>query len=95
MSAVWGDEKGPARENMERLEVEKREIIMQCFFDHEKFRILDETPAEGGQRAFKVELSKGPQRITRTFYTVRGPSERWYVVNAEMSSKESMCRRSS
>ncbi len=91
MSVVWGTDKGPARDQLERTELEKREIIMQNCFTHDSYRILDEAPAEGGQRVLRVELTKG--RITRTprFYTVKGPSDRWYVQDAEITAVRDIC----
>jgi len=35
MSVVWGTSKGPARDQLERSELEKREIIMQGCYDHD------------------------------------------------------------
>ena len=92
MSVAWGTSKGPARDQLERTELEKREIILQGCFEHDKFRILDETPGEGGRRIFRVEITKG--RLTRApkFTTVKGPSDRWYVEEAEITAVRDICR---
>jgi hypothetical protein len=84
MSAVWGNEKGPARDQFERTELEKREIVIQSCLSHDKFRILDESPGEGGTRVLRVELTIGSVVRSPKFKTIRGPSDRWYVLDAEM-----------
>lgn len=92
MSTVWGTAKGPARDQMERTELEKREIIMQGCYDHDKFRILDESPADDGKRQFRVEITKGDVTATPRFTTVKGPSDRWYVEDADIQAVRQLCR---
>ncbi|HET6680976.1 MAG TPA: hypothetical protein VFG84_07225 [Gemmatimonadaceae bacterium] len=91
ISVIWGTEKGPARDQLERTELEKREIIMQDCLVHDQFRILDETTGEGGQRVFRVELTKGAVSATPRFYTVLGPENRWYVLEAEINAARALC----
>lgn len=92
MSVVWGTEKGPARDQLPRQELERREIIMQQCFAHDRFRILDEQQGEGGSRVVRVEVTRG--RITKNpnFVTIKGPSERWYVLDADIASMRDLCR---
>lgn len=92
MSTVWGTVKGPARDQMERTELEKREIIMQGCYDHDKFRILDEAPGDEGKRLFHVEVTKGEVTATPRFTTVKGPSDRWYVEDADIQAVRQLCR---
>lgn len=92
MSVIWGTDKGPARDQVERTELEKREIIMAGCFDHDKFRIVDESPGEGGRRVFRVEITKGTITRIPRFYAVKGPSERWYVEDAEIAAVRDICR---
>lgn len=93
MSVVWGTAKGPARDQMKREELEKRELVMMCFFDHERYRVLSESERQGSSgRTYRVELSKGALRRTTNFYTVRGPSDRWYVENADLDPVKDLCR---
>ncbi len=91
ISVIWGTEKGPARDQLERTELEKREIIMQDCLVHDRFRIVDETAGEGGQRVFRVELTKGNVSATPRFYTVLGPENRWYVLEAEIAATRELC----
>jgi hypothetical protein len=93
MSIIWGTDKGPTRDQIERRELEKRELIMQCMFAHDRFRILGETGGVGGRRVFSVELTRG--RIVRVtnFTTIQGPSERWYVESADIEPVKDLCRQ--
>ncbi len=94
MSAVFGTSRGPSRDNMDREQLEKRLIILQCYFNHDKYRILGEGPGESSHRVFTVELTRG--RLTRTphFYTIEGPNNRWFVDNMEIAAVKEFCRES-
>jgi hypothetical protein len=93
MSVVWGTDKGPARDQLERTELEKREIIMQGCYDHDSYKVLDEGPAPDGERAVRVEISRSGRTATPTFLIVKGPSDRWYVRDAGISAMREFCRR--
>jgi hypothetical protein len=90
MSTVWGDEKGPARERFDRTELEKRLLIMQGCYDHERYQILDETPRASGVRIIRVSLVRGNRTKTTGFEVWKGPSSRYFVnvSNAEFSSMQ-------
>ena len=90
MSTVWGDEKGPARERFDRTELEKRLLIMQGCYDHERYQILDETPRGSGMRFIRVLLSRGARSKATGFEVWKGPSGRYFVnvSNAEFSSMQ-------
>ncbi len=94
MSVVFGTSHGPSRDNMDREQLDKRLIILQCYFYHDQFRILGDNPGEGGHRVFNVELTRG--RLTRTprFYTIEGPNGRWFVDNMEIAAVREFCRDS-
>lgn len=94
MSAVFGTSRGPSRDNMEREQLEKRLIILQCYFNHDKYRILGENPGESSHRVFAVELTRG--RLVRMphFYTIQGPNDRWFVDNMEIAAVKEFCRES-
>ena len=92
MSVVWGTRKGPARDVVDREQLEKRELIMQCFFAHDEFRIQGDSPGENESRVFRVSLTKGPLTRETNFYTVRGPSDRWYVERADIEPVKDLCR---
>jgi hypothetical protein len=92
MAAVWGTEKGPARDAMAPDRLEKSELIMMCYFAHDKFRIAREVTREGKQ-VLTVDLSKGPLTRTTSFYAVKGPSSRWFVENADIAPVQDFCRQ--
>lgn len=94
MSAVWGTEKGPARETLSRDQVDKRELIMQCYLGHDTYHILSSAPARNGATAFQVSLTKGPLTRQTTVSTVRGPSNRWYVDDVAIPPVKDLCRES-
>jgi hypothetical protein len=93
MSVIFGTSRGPSRDNIERSELEKRLVILQCYFSHDKYRIVDETPGDGGHRVITVELTRGSNIRTPKFYAVAGPSNRWYVDNMEIAAVRDFCRR--
>ena len=91
MSTVFGTDKGPARETMDRTELEKREIILACYFNNDSYRTLGETSGQGGHREISVELKKGNLLRTSTFYAIRGPGGRWYVDNMDIAAVRDFC----
>ena len=93
MSVIWGSERGPARDLIERQELEKRELIMQCMLTHDRFRILSEGPGPEGKRVFRVELRRGTLTRATNFTSVQGPSDRWYVETADLEPVKDLCRQ--
>lgn len=93
MSVLFGTKNGPSRDQMGREELEKRLVILQCYFDHDKFRILGETPGESGHRVVEVELTKAGVVRSPAFYAVPGPESRWYIDNMEIAAVRDFCRK--
>ncbi len=91
MSTVFGMKDGPARETMDRTELEKREIILACYFNHDTNRIIGENQGIGGHREVRVELKKGNLSRQTTFYAIQGPGRRWYVDNMDIASVRDFC----
>lgn len=92
MSVVWGTAKGPARDQLSRTELERREIIMQQCFAHDRYRVIDELQGERGTRVVRVEVTRGAVTKTPQFVTIKGPSERWYVEDADIAAMRELCR---
>lgn len=92
MSGVWGDKNGPVRDSrkMTRDDMEHRELIMMCYFRHDKYRILGESPGPDNERVFQVELTKGTLKRTTNFYVTQG-GDRWYVRYADMDPVKDLC----
>ena len=91
MSIVFGTKDGPARETMDRTELEKREVILACYFNHDSARILGEDRGSQGHRDVRVELKKGNLTRQTTFYTIQGPGGRWYVDNMDIAAVRDFC----
>ena len=91
MSLVFGTKNGPARETMDRTELEKRQIILACYFDHDVARVVGEDQGTAGHRELRVELKKGNLTRQTTFYTIPGPGRRWYVDNMDIASVRDFC----
>ncbi len=93
MGSVWGTSDGPARDLMPQAELEKRELIMMCYFRHDSARILSEAPSIAGKIVFAVELRRGGLTGSTNFDVVAGPRNRWYVVNAEIEPLRQFCSK--
>jgi hypothetical protein len=91
MSTVFGTTRGPARETMDRTELEKREIILACYFNNDSYRVLGEQSGQEGHREIRVEIKRGSQTRQTTFYTIKGPGDRWYVDNMDIASVRDFC----
>ena len=91
MSVVFGTSRGPSRDNMDREELDKRLIILQCYFNHDKSRMVAESPGEGGHRVFTMELTRGRLVRSPRFYTIQGPGDRWFVDNMEIAAVREFC----
>jgi hypothetical protein len=91
MGTVFGTKDGPARATMDRTELEKRLIILQCYFQHDSARTLGEEGGAGGHREVRIELKKGNMTRQSTFYAIQGPKRRWYVDNMDIAAVRDFC----
>ena len=94
ISAVWGTERGPlvTAGDISRDEVEKRELIMICYFRHDTARVLDQAPSGRADRpSFRVELQRDGQTRQPTFTTAQGPQGRWFVADADVQAVRDFC----
>ena len=94
LGAVWGDKNGAIRDTkrISREEVEQRELLLMCYFNHETFRVLSEAPSPGGERIMSVSLTKGTLSRTTNFYLVSG-QDRWYVRSADIEPVRDLCSK--
>lgn len=83
LGAAWGDEKGAARDNLERQQLEQRAFIMLCLLRHDQARLGAQQMLPQGRIGIPVDLTQGQLRATSTFTTARTGSGRWYVQNFE------------
>lgn len=98
LSAIWGSTEGSVRATSmskgdEREEMEKRELIMMCYLEHETHQILSDAPAPNNERVVAAQLRRGPLTRTANFYAVAGPGGRWYVRTFDMEVLTPFCTR--
>ena len=91
MSVIWGTSKGPIRDQLPRAEMEKRELIMQCYLTHDKFDIQSDARTGEGLHKLGVSITKGNLTRETNFITVQGPSERWYVQDVPLEPIRDLC----
>ena len=94
MSAEWGTKDGPARESMDRTQLEKRLTILACYFKHDSVRVIGDAPGASGHHDVRIEIKKGNMTRQTTFYTVKGPGDRWYVENMDLAAVRDFCGNS-
>ena len=96
LGGAWGDNSGAIRDNkrISRDELEKRELLLMCYFSHDSYKVVDDIPVAGGERRMTVALTKGTLTRTTDFFLVSGPS-RWYVRTAGMEAVRDLCARKS
>jgi hypothetical protein len=94
MSGLWGNDKGLARDQFKREDLEKRLVVMQCLLQHDKFRYTEDRPrlsTEGRQEVY-VELTRGQSRKVTHFTTLPTRSGRWLVENVDVAPLQDFCR---
>jgi hypothetical protein len=94
LGANWGDKDGPIRDSkrISRDELEKRELLLMCYFSHDSYTVLDDQAAAGGERKLTVRLTKGTLSRTTDFLLASAP-ERWYVRSGNIEPVRDLCSR--
>jgi len=94
LGAVWGDKDGAIRDSkrLSREEVEKRELLLMCYFSHDSYAVQNDAPAAGGERVLTVKLTRGTISRTTNFYLASG-GDRWYVRSADMEPVRDLCKK--
>jgi hypothetical protein len=94
LSAVWGSAEGSVRDAgvMSREEMEKRELIMMCYLEHDTHSLLSNAPSPNNERVFNVQLRRGALTRSANFYAVAGPAGRWYVRWFDMEALTDFCK---
>lgn len=93
MSMIWGTEKGLARDQMSRDELEKRLVIMQCNLTHDSWKYatgLDGT-TRAGEEDLRIELRQKNLKAQTVVTTVQGPGARWFVKNVDLTRLSDFC----
>jgi hypothetical protein len=89
MSVVWGTKDGPARDNIQREELEKREVIMTQCLSNDSASFVDDTPGLGGDHIVHFTLFRGSVTRTTSFTTQSDASARWYVKEIDLKGVHS------
>ena len=91
-SIIWGSSKGPARELIrDRVELEKRILVMQCNLNHDSYKIITDVPGEGQKRNLKLELRRGTLTAQTTMVATPGPNQRWFIENTDLAPMRGFC----
>ena len=92
LGANWGDKNGAIRDSkrISRDELEKRELVLMCYFSHDSYTVLSDDPAANGERKMTVRLTRGTLSRTTDFF-LTGGAERWYVRTANMDPVRDLC----
>ncbi len=89
MSMVWGTKSGPARDNIQREQLEKREVIMTQCLANDSASFSDESPGLGGDHLVHFVLYRGPVQRSTAFTTQSDGSARWYVKEIDLKGVHS------
>jgi hypothetical protein len=94
LGANWGDRNGAIRDSkrISREELEKRELVLMCYFNHDSYTVLSDDPAADGERKMAVRLTRGTLSRTTDFFLTSGP-DRWYVRTANMDPVRDLCSK--
>lgn len=91
LALAWGTEKGPARDVVDKSQIERRELIMMCYLNHDSYRIRGEGPGQQGRHNYTVDLNRSGMVRTTTLTTVQGPAQRYYVEQVALEPLTDLC----
>lgn len=92
ISAVWGNDKALTRDLVDRQELERRLLIINCHLRHDESRIGAPQMGESGRVLMNVELVKGGLRATVPFTAVKNTrNDRWYVEDLDLRPARALC----
>ena len=94
LGANWGDKDGAIRDSkrISRDELEKRELVLMCYFNHDSYTVLSDEPVAGGERKMTVRLTRGTLTRTTDFF-LTSAADRWYVRTANMDPVRDLCSK--
>ena len=91
LAMAWGTDKGPARDVVDKSQIERRELIMICYLNHDTYRVLGEGPGQEGRHKYTVELNRSGMARATTMTTVQGPAQRFYVEQVALEPLTDLC----
>ena len=91
LSLIWGSAKGPARDVTPADQLRKRELIMECYLQHDSYSVLSDVEQQKGLHVVSLSVTKG--QITRNTKTqvLLGPGNRWFVDNLDLEPLRDIC----
>jgi hypothetical protein len=92
LTTVWGNAKGPARDQFPAEEIRMREQLMLCYFSHDSYRITGETTVSDKKRVILADIKKGTMTRTAEFVVERGRAERWYASVIDITPLKDFCQ---
>ena len=94
LGANWGDRNGAIQDSkrISRDELEKRELLLMCYFNHDSYTVLSDDQAADGERKMTVRLTKGTLSRTTDFF-LTSAADRWYVRTANMDPVRDLCSK--
>ena len=92
LGANWGDRNGAIQDSrrISRDELEKRELVLMCYFNHDSYTVLSDDQAADGERKMTVRLTRGTLSRTTDFF-LTSAADRWYVRTANMDPVRDLC----
>jgi hypothetical protein len=91
MGLVFGDNRGPARGSIAKVDLEKREFIFMRCLRHDRFQIGGETATPTGTRVLAAQIWFKDLTASTNFTVVEGPSGRWYVKEFKIDDVQPIC----
>jgi len=79
IGAMFGNSKGPLRDQEERATIERQLLIQLQCLRHDKATVSAPVRGEGGRLVFTVDMVQGQLTASVPFTVVKGPADRWYV----------------
>ena len=91
LSMWWGDAGGPTRDQMDKDQLEKRELIMLKCLKHDRYDVVGEAPTTGGAHDVVLNVVYHESANTTHLTVVAGPHSRWYVQAVDLQPLHSVC----
>lgn len=92
LSMVWGNEKGPARDQYAIEEINMRRQLMLCYFSHDSYTISGSTAVSKEKSVILADIKKGTMVRTAEFVVEKGPSDRWYASVIDIIPLKDLCQ---
>jgi hypothetical protein len=91
LALIWGSEKGPARDIVPADQLRKRELIMECYLQHDSYKVVSNVASSAEIHVVTLAVTRGSFTRQTTTQVVLGPGGRWYVANTELQPLRDLC----